>query len=98
MTIEEVISTLKEDYALRASLRKKHLKVQDELEDEIDDLEQSYISAHIVPKLEAYAKELLKDIECKLLLAVKKDGNGEITVTDEYASGGIAPHIVAEET
>ena len=98
MTIEEVLTTLKEDYALRASMHRKNLRVQDELEDEIDDLEQSYISCHVMPKLEAYAKELLKDIECELLLAMKKDGHGEITVTDEYAGGGITPHMVAEET
>ena len=83
MTIEEVLTTLKEDYALRASMHRKNLRVQDELEDEIDDLEQSYISCHVMPKLEAYAKELLKDLECELLLAVKKEKNGEITVTDE---------------
>lgn len=36
MKMDKVLETLKEDYALRASLKRKLLKVQDELEDEID--------------------------------------------------------------
>ena len=84
MDINEVLSALKEDYALRNSLRRKHLNVQDELEDEIDDLEQSYITTHIMPQVETYAKELLKDMECELYLSVMKDANGDVRVSNEY--------------
>lgn len=84
MDISEVLKTLKEDYALRNSLRRKNLLVQEELEDEIDDLEQSYITTCIMPKLEAYAQELLKDLECETYLSVMKDVNGDIRVSNEY--------------
>ena len=66
MKMDKVLETLKEDYALRASLKRKHLKVQDELEDEIDDLEQSLITSKIIPELEQYAKTLLNDLECEV--------------------------------
>lgn len=84
MDISEVLKTLKEDYALRNSLRRKNLLVQEELEDEIDDLEQSYITTCLMPKLEAYAQELLKDLECETYLSVMKDVNGDIRVSNEY--------------
>ena len=85
MKIDKVLETLKEDYALRASLKRKHLKVQDELEDEIDDLEQSLITSKIIPELEQYAKTLLNDLECEVYLAVKKDSNGAVEVNDELS-------------
>lgn len=81
--MDKITETLKEDYALRASLKRKHLKVQDELEDEIDDQEQSLITSKIIPELQKYAKTLLKDLECEVYLAVKKDANGEVEVCDE---------------
>ena len=87
MKMDKILDTLKEDYALRASLKRKHLKVQDELEDEIDDLEQSLITSKIIPELQEYAKTLLKDLECEVYLAVKKDANGELEVCDELNSG-----------
>lgn len=87
MDISEVLKTLKEDYALRKSLKRKKLLVHDELEDEIDDLEQSYITTSIMPKLEAYAKELLKDLECETCLSIMKDANGDIRVGNEYDYG-----------
>ena len=85
MKMDKVLETLKEDYALRASLKRKHLKVQDELEDEIDDLEQSLITSKIIPELEQYAKTLLSDLECKVYLAIKKDANGDVEVADELS-------------
>ena len=83
--MDKVLETLKEDYALRASLKRKHLKVQDELEDEIDDLEQSLITSKIIPELEQYAKTLLNDLECEVYLAIKKDSNGAVEVNDELS-------------
>lgn len=83
MKMDKVLETLKEDYALRASLKRKHLKVQDELEDEIDDLEQSLITSKIIPELEQYAKTLLNDLECELYLVVKKDASGNIEICDD---------------
>ena len=83
MKMDKVLETLKEDYALRASLKRKLLKVQDELEDEIDDLEQSLITSKIIPELEQYAKTLLSDLECEVYLAIKKDANGDVEVNDE---------------
>ena len=97
MTTEEVISALKDDYAIRAGLKKRGLLVHEELEEDIEDLEQSCISSHVIPKLEAYAKELLKDLECEILLAVKKDQNGEITVTDEFVLDEMPPVPYPEE-
>jgi len=85
MKMDKVLETLKEDYALRASLKRKHLKVQDELEDEIDDLEQSLITSKIIPELEQYAKSLLNDLECEVYLAIKKDTNGDVEVADELS-------------
>lgn len=85
MKMDKVLETLKEDYALRASLKRKHLKVQDELEDEIDDLEQSLITSKIIPELEQYAKTLLSDLECEVYLAIKKDANGDVEVNDELS-------------
>lgn len=85
MKMDKVLETLKEDYALRASLKRKHLKVQDELEDEIDDLEQSLITSKIIPELEQYAKTLLNDLECEVNLAIKKDTNGDVEVNDELS-------------
>ena len=84
MKMDKVLETLKEDYALRASLKRKHLKVQDELEDEIDDLEQSLITSKIIPELEQYAKTLLNDLECEVYFAIKKDSNGAVEVNDEF--------------
>ena len=81
----KVLETLKEDYALRASLKRKHLNVQDELEDEIEDLEQSLITSKIIPELEQYAKTLLNDLECEVYLAIKKDSNGAVEVNDELS-------------
>lgn len=81
--MDKVLETLKEDYTLRASMKRKHLKVQDELEDEIDDLEQSLITSKIIPELEQYAKTLLNDLECEVYLAIKKDANGDVVVNDE---------------
>ena len=81
----KVLETLKEDYTLRASLKRKHLNVQDELEDEIEDLEQSLITSKIIPELEQYAKTLLRDLECEVYLAIKKDVNGEVEVADELS-------------
>ncbi len=85
MKMDKILDTLKEDYALRASLKRKHLKVQDELEDEIDDLEQSLITSKIIPELEQYAKTLLNDLECEVYLAIKKDANGDVEVNDELS-------------
>lgn len=85
MKMDKVLETLKEDYALRASLKRKHLKVQDELEDEIDDLEQSLITSKIIPELEQYAKTLLNDLECEVYIAIKKDSNGYVEVNDELS-------------
>ena len=85
MKMDKVLETLKEDYALRASLKRKHLKVQDELEDEIDDLEQSLITSKIIPELEQYAKTLLNDLECEVYIAIKKDTNGDVEVNDELS-------------
>ena len=85
MKMDKILETLKEDYALRASLKRKHLKVQDELEDEIDDLEQSLITSKIIPELEQYAKILLNDLECEVYLAIKKDANGDVEVNDELS-------------
>ena len=83
--MDKVLETLKEDYALRASLKRKHLKVQDQLEDEIDDLEQSLITSKIIPELEQYAKTLLNNLECEVYLAIKKDTNGDVEVNDELS-------------
>lgn len=83
MKMDKVLETLKEDYVLRASLKRKHLKVQDELEDEIDDLEQSLITSMIIPELEQYARNLLKDLECEVYLVVKKDASGNIEICDD---------------
>lgn len=85
MKMDKVLETLKEDYSLRANLKRKHLKVQDELEDEIDDLEQSLITSKIIPELEQYAKTLLSDLECEVYLAIKKDANGAVEVNDELS-------------
>lgn len=82
MDINKVIATLKEDYELRKSLMRKNLSVQEELEDEIFDLEESYITSWVMPKIEAYAKELLKDLECEINLAIIKDATGEVQVLD----------------
>ena len=82
MDINEVIATLKEDYELRKSLIRKKLSVQEELEDEIFDLEESYFTSWVVPKIEAYAKELLKDLECEINLAIIKDACGKVRVFD----------------
>ena len=100
MKIEEVIETLKEDYALRASLKRKNLTVQDELEDEIDDLEQSLIASKIIPELQQYAKTLLQDLECEIGLAVTKDANGNVEVKDDvfFAPSTPTQPIVVQPT
>ena len=85
MKMEEVLEMLKEDYTLRASLRRKNLKVQEELEDEIDDLEQSLITSKIIPELEQFAKALINDLECEVYLVIKKDANGVVEVNDELS-------------
>ena len=51
MTTEKIAKELKEDYALREQLKKKGLKVQDKLENEISELEQSLINSKIIPEL-----------------------------------------------
>ena len=38
MDVQEALTILREDYSLRDNLLRKNLKVQDELEDEIEDL------------------------------------------------------------
>ena len=83
--MNKVLETLKEDYDLRASLKRQQLNVQDELEDEIEDLEQSLITSKIIPELEQYAKTLLRDLECEVYLAIKKDVNGDVEVADELS-------------
>ena len=83
MDINEVISVLKEDYTLRKNLMRKQLSVHDELEDEIENLEQSYITSFAMPKIEAYAKELLKELECEAVIVVKKDVDGNVAVSDD---------------
>jgi len=97
MDINEVISMLKDDYALRNSLKRKNLIIQEELEDEIDDLEQSYITSHVIPKLEAYAKDLLKDLECEAYLSIQKDENGLVHVSDEYGFGDLDSNHANED-
>ena len=86
MTTEEVIAKLKEDYSIRASRKRRDFPVQDEIEDEIEDLEQSYITSVVIPELKARAQELLGFLECEVTLGVKSDCNGTVTVTDEYVS------------
>ncbi len=44
MKMDKVLETLKENYALRASLKRKHLKVQDELEEAYNDERVLFIS------------------------------------------------------
>lgn len=83
MDINKVIATLKEDYELRKSLMRKNLSVQEELEDEIFDLEESYITSWVMPKIEAYAKELLKDLECEVFLNLYKDSDGSVQVFED---------------
>ena len=98
--MEKVLETLKEDYVLRASLKRKHLKVQDELENEIKDLEQSLITSKIIPEFCDYAKTLLKDLEREINFTVKKDANGNIEIYDEHVqmSDTIEPDKCEEGT
>ena len=63
-------------------MKRKDSIVYDLLINEIEDLEQSYVSSHVIPMLEEYAKVLLKDLECEILLAVQKNAKGEIYVID----------------
>ena len=49
--MDKKLETLKEDYILRAGLKRKKLKVHDELDAEINSLEQTLISSKIVPEL-----------------------------------------------
>lgn len=84
MNKDEVLNKLKEDYNLRSMLIKKNYDVPDELEDEIEDLEQSVITSKVIPELERYAKELLQNLECEVCLGVLKDGNGDVRVENEY--------------
>ena len=93
MDINEVIATLKEDYELRKSLMRKKLSVQEELEDEIFDLEESYFTSWVVPKIEAYAKELLKDLECEINLAIIKDACGKVR---DFDAGTPMPNPIDE--
>lgn len=95
-TIDEVLLKLKEDYLLRTMLKKKNLEIQDELEDEIDDLEQSYITSKVIPELKKCADALLKDLECEMCLAILKDVNGDIRVEDEYVDN--IPALFYEDT
>ena len=83
MDINEVITALREDYNLRNSLERKNLSVHDELEDEIADLEQSYITSRVIPALEEYAKKLLKDLECEVLLYIFRGSDGFVQVSGE---------------
>ena len=91
MTMDKILEMLKEDYALRASIKRKNLKVQDELEDEIDDLEQSLITSKIIPDLKQYVKTLLNDLECEIYLAIKKDLNGSVEVFDDLYNISTSP-------
>lgn len=84
MDVNKVLKCLKEDYTLRSSLHRKNLTIQEELEKEIDDLEQSYLTSYIMPKLEVYAKDLLKDLECEAYLSIMKNVDDEIRVNNEY--------------
>lgn len=84
MEINEVLKTLKDDYELRNRLRRKNLLVQEELEDEIDDLEQSYITTCVMPQLKSFAQDLLKDLECETYLSILKDADGSIRISNEY--------------
>lgn len=99
MNLDDVLNKLKEDYMLRSMLKKKNLNVQDELEDEIDDLEQSYITSKVIPELKKCADALLKDLECEMCLAILKDVNGDIRVEDEYVDSIPVPfHVDTFET
>lgn len=97
MDIRETLNTLKEDYDLRNSLRRKKLFVHEELEDEISVLEESYITTCIIPKMEAYAKDLLKDLECDICLTVVKELNGVISV-DSNESIPVTDHADTVES
>lgn len=81
--MDKILETLKEDYILRAGLKRKKLKVHDELDAEINSLEQTLISSKIIPELQQYAQSLLKDLECEVYLSVMKDMEGNIEITDE---------------
>ena len=83
MDINEVITMLKDDYALRNSLKRKNLIIQEELEDEIDDLEQSILTNQVIPTLEKCAQELLKNLECEICLSIIKDANGKVHVLED---------------
>lgn len=83
MNIDEVLVALREDYALRASLKRKNLNVQEELEDEIENLEQSYITSKVMPELKAWAENALKDLECEVTLSVVKKVDGTICLSND---------------
>lgn len=97
MTTEELLATLREDYDLRAALVRKKLAVHNELEDEIWDLERSYITGKVMPELQALAQKLLKDLECGIYLSVQSDGAGEVWVEDGYQPAtwyeGVSPEL-----
>lgn len=96
MDIKEAIDTLREDYSLRDSLLRKNLKVHEELEDEIDDLEQAIITSRIIPELREYAQKLLADLRCDVYLSVVKSIGGNVTVSNEYIIENPGQDVVEE--
>lgn len=94
MNIDEVLAALLEDYAIRASLKRKNLKVHEELEDEIENLEQSYITSKVMPELKSLAQNLLNDIECELSISISKKADGTICISDDC----LQPSAIHSET
>lgn len=80
---DNILSALQEDYALRSKLQSKGLTVDEKLQEEIRQLERQYLAEMVIPALEAYSYDLLKDLQCDVNLAILMDGNGDVRVENE---------------
>lgn len=85
MSIEEILATLKEDYALRRSLKRKNLTVHAELDDEINQLESSYIEKQILA-IKDNASALFDCLECNVCITITKEADGTINVESDNVS------------
>ena len=95
---DNIQKELFEDYALRRSLQKKNLQVQEELEEEINRLESEYINTKLIPELAAFAEKLLEGLECEVYLAVTNGPNGRVEIEDEfeYRRGGKGSELLSK--
>jgi len=82
MNIEEILATLKDDYALRKNLKRKNLTVHAELDDEINQLESSYIEKQMLA-IKDNASAMFDCLECDVCIKITKKADETINVESD---------------